>query len=211
MRNGKTVAVIVAGGRARRMGGGDKTLRLLAGRPMLAYVWAAIAPQVAHIALSGNGPPERFTGVLPGVPVLADAHPDQGPLAGVLAGLRWAAQNGASRLLTVPGDTPFLPDTLAAHLSRAAQAAGAPGAGARSAERRHPLVGLWDVALAAPLSAFLAAGERTVERFLCTHAFAVADFPTTPRDPFMNVNTPEDLAQAERILRMSPHAFERHV
>jgi len=139
----------------------------------------------------------RELGLEPGVPVLADAHPDQGPLAGVLAGLHWAAQNGASRLLTVPGDTPFLPGTLVETLLREARSAGTPGACARSAERRHPLVGLWDVALESPLTAFLAAGERTVERFLAAHAFAVADFPPGPPDPFMNVNTPEDLARAK--------------
>ncbi len=198
---GQTVAVIVAGGRARRMGEGDKTLRSLVGRPMVIHVWAAIAPQVVRVALNGNGRPERFSTILPDVPVLADAEPDQGPLAGVLAGLRWAVEEGVKRLLTVPGDTPFLPEDLVVRLTRTAVAAGTRVACASAGGRWHPLVSVWDVALAVPLAAFLAGGGRTVRQFVEVCRPAVADFPLMPFDPFLNVNTPDDLAAAEQMAR----------
>lgn len=196
-----TVAVIIAGGHAHRMGGGDKTLRLLAGHPLVSYVWTIIAPQVRQVALNINGSPRRFAAILPRAPVLADAKTDQGPLAGVLAGLHWAIQSRAARLLTVPSDTPFLPRDLVARLTHAAAVHGATAACACSAGHQHPLVGIWDISLAIPLTAFLDAGNHTVKKFLCLCQLVMVDFPTSPLDPFTNVNTPDDLIAAERVIQ----------
>ena len=188
------VAVVLAGGQARRLGGGDKGLRPLAGRPMLAHVLARVAPQVAAVALNANGDSSRFAGF--GLPVLPDDAPGRGPLGGVLAGLRWAAQIGAARLLSVPTDTPLLPRDLVPRLA----AAGPGGACAASAGRVHPVVALWPVALAEPLAAALARGEHGVNRFTAAHDFLTVHFAATPVDPFLNVNEPADLAAAEAAL-----------
>ena len=188
-----TVAAILAGGRARRMGGGDKPLLPLAGRPMLAHVLERVRPQVRAVALSANGDPARFAAF--GLPVLPDAQPDfPGPLAGVLAGLRWArrAHPDAALVLTVPGDAPLLPYDLVARLL----AADVPGAAIRCAASRgrvHPVVALWPVALAGPLTAALDQGIRSVRQFALQHGLAEVDFPAARADPFLNCNTTEDL------------------
>jgi molybdopterin-guanine dinucleotide biosynthesis protein A len=189
------------------MGGGDKALRTLAGRPLLAHVLERVAPQVWAVALSANGDPARFAAW--GLPVLADARsadpaalPD-GPLAGVLAGLRWAARNhpAAGLLLSVPTDTPLLPPDLVARLRAARLASGAAVACAASRGRRHPVVAMWPVTLADAVAAALAAGTRGVEAAAAAHGLAVAEFAADTFDPFVNVNDPAGLAAAEALLR----------
>jgi molybdopterin-guanine dinucleotide biosynthesis protein A len=200
MAQAPTIGLILAGGRARRMGGGDKALRPLAGRPILAHVVERLRGQCDGLLLSANGDPARLMAF--GLPVVADAVPDfAGPLAGVLAGLDWAAANrpDAGHLISVAADTPFIPDDLAARLRQAHDAAGLPLACAASAGRRHYAVCLWPVALRDDLRRALAAGERRLGRLIEGHGVAVAEWPATPRDPFFNVNTPEDLAEAERL------------
>ena len=196
-----TLAVALAGGLARRMGGGDKPLRLLGGRPLLAHVLERVAPQVAAVLLNANGNPARFAPY--GLPVVPDGLPDHpGPLAGVLAALDWAA---AARpdlpwVLSVPGDCPFLPRDLAAGLHAACAAAGVRLACARSGGQVHPPVGLWPVALRGELRAALLAGERKIDRWTARFGCAIADWPAEPVDPFFNANAPEDLAEAETLL-----------
>lgn len=191
------VAVVLAGGAARRMGGGDKGLRPIAGRPMLAHVLDRIRPQVAAVALSANGDPARFAGFA--LPVLPDGAPGGGPLAGVLAGLRWAAREhpAAPLVLSVPTDTPLLPPDLVSRLF-AARCGGV--ACAASAGRLHPVVALWPVALAEALAAALAAGEHRVGAFAQAHGLAVAEFSAEPVDPFTNVNNPAELAAVAALL-----------
>jgi len=194
------LAVVLAGGLARRMGGGDKPLRMLGGRPLLDHVLARIAPQVPEVILNANGDPGRFAAL--GLPVVADPLPDHpGPLAGVLAGLDWAAARpGVTEVLSVPGDCPFLPGDLLARLEAARRAAGLPMACAASGGRTHPPVALWPVALRGELRAALLAGERRIDRWTARFGCAAADWPTEPVDPFFNANAPEDLAEAERLL-----------
>jgi molybdenum cofactor guanylyltransferase len=193
--------VILAGGRATRMGGGDKGLLPLGGHPILVHVIDRLAPQVAALALNANGDPARFAAFA--LPVLADSVPGHaGPLAGVLAGLDWAAGQGARAIVTAAADTPFFPRDLVAALSAAAAAAGTPLAMATTpgAERpdRHPTFGLWPVALRDDLRAALAAGLRKVVAWTEPHGCAAAAFPDP--DAFFNVNTPEDLVQAQAML-----------
>lgn len=183
-------ALVLAGGGARRLGGVDKPLLALAGRPLLAWVLAALAPQAAPIALNANGDPARFAGF--NLPVLDDGRfLGQGPLAGVLAGLDWAAAQGASAVLSVSGDTPFIPADLAARLAP-------PPACAQSAGRVHPLVALWPVAARTPLRRFLETpGPRAVRDFTADLGMRLVDFPVGAWDPFYNINTPDDLAAAQ--------------
>jgi molybdenum cofactor guanylyltransferase len=193
------VAVVLAGGRGLRLGGGDKALRHLGGRTMLDHVLARVVPQVDLVALNANGDPARFAAW--GLAVLPDPVPDHpGPLAGVLAGLRWARGQGAVDVLVVPADTPFLPADLVARLRAGRGDAGV--ACAMSAGRLHPVVGLWRAALADAVAARLAAGDRKVELFLRHAGLAEVAFGSGADggDPFANVNTPEDLAAAERRL-----------
>lgn len=202
-----TAGVILAGGRATRLGGGDKPLRALGGRPMLARILERFGPQVGPIAISANGDPARFAEY--GLPVLADDGPggQVGPLAGILSGLAWAKAEGCRNMLTVAGDTPFFPFDLAERLADAV--AGRPDnvAVAASRGRRHPVFALWPVGLEADLRDFLAASAGfSVAAFLDRHGtvsvdFAVASTGVRPIDPFFNVNTPEDLAQAEAFVR----------
>jgi molybdopterin-guanine dinucleotide biosynthesis protein A len=188
----RLAALVLAGGTARRLGGGDKPLLDLGGQPMLARVLAALAPEAAAIAISANGDPGRFAAF--GLPVLADAFPDQGPLAGVLAGLDWAAGQGADALLSAPGDTPFLPAGLAAALAP-------PPACAARAGRAHYLVALWPVAVRARLRETLSCpGPRDMGRFAAAIGMRVVEFAAAPFDPFLNVNTPADLAAARDAL-----------
>ena len=196
---GEPVAVVLAGGLARRMGGGDKALRLLGGRTLLAHVLDRIRPQVGAVALSANGDPARFAPW--GLAVLADPLPgNPGPLAGVLAGMRWAAALGAADVLSVPADTPFLPADLVARLAAARRAAGVPIACAASLGRTHPVVALWPAALADALAAALHGGMRAVDRWAGARGVAVASFEAAGGDPFFNVNSPGDLAAAEALL-----------
>lgn len=195
-------AVILAGGLSRRMGGGDKCLLPLAGRPVLAHLIERIRPQVAALALNANGDPTRFAGF--GLPVIADDAADfAGPLAGILAALGWArrAHPSAPAVLTIPADTPFLPRDLVARL----EAAGAPSM-AGSGGRIHPVAGLWPLTLEAGLrEALRTEGLRKVESWTARLNPAVVDFgplesKPVPIDPFFNINTPDDLARAEALL-----------
>lgn len=196
-----TLAVVLAGGLARRMGGGDKPLRLLGGRPMLDHVLDRVTPQVAAVVLNANGDAGRFTQWrLPVVPDGLADHP--GPLAGILAALDWTATHQPSLdwVLSVPGDCPFLPTDLAARLHAARAAAAVPLACARSAGQAHPPVGLWPVALRAELRAALLTGERKIDRWTARHGCAHADWEAGAMDPFFNANSPGDLAAAEALL-----------
>jgi molybdopterin-guanine dinucleotide biosynthesis protein A len=197
-----TLGVVLAGGLARRMGGGDKPLRLLAGRALLDHVLARLRPQVAGVVLNANGDPARFAAY--GLPVVPDGLADfPGPLAGVLAALDWMAERRPEHpwLVSVPGDSPLIPHDLVARLHAARAAAGVPLACARSGGWTHPPVGLWPVALRDDLRAALLGGERKIDRWTARHGVAHADWDTAPHDPFFNANTPEELAEAERLLR----------
>ncbi len=196
-------AVILAGGRATRMGGGDKPLRLLGGQTMLARIIARLSPQVAAIALNANGDPARFDAL--GLPVLPDSLPDcPGPLAGILAGMDWAAAQGAVAVISVAGDTPFFPTDLAQRLTASARPSGLVLAAAKDEQgvvHDHPTFGLWPVALRDDLRARLIAGQRRVRDFARAHDAGLATWDAGPLDPFFNVNTPEDLAHAQMLLR----------
>jgi len=198
---GMTVtAVLLAGGKGSRMGGGpEKPLRLLAGRPLLSHVIARVVPQVEAMVLNANGDPARFAGF--GLAMVPDGIPDQpGPLAGILSGMRWAAARGATDVLSVPTDTPFLPHDLLARLAAARLAAGVPIACAESGGAVHPVVGLWPVDLADRLEADILAGQRRVRAWAAMFGVASAVFEAGAPDPFFNINHQEDLVEAERIL-----------
>jgi molybdopterin-guanine dinucleotide biosynthesis protein A len=195
------LGLVLAGGLARRMGGGDKARIGIGGKTILERVLACMTPQCTRIILNANGDPARFADTA--LPVVADSIPDfAGPLAGILTGLDWAAAHAPdiADIVSVPGDCPFLPYNLVEHLEAARGAAGVPLACARSGEWRHPVVGLWPVALRDDLRrALLDEDLRKIEAWTQRHGVAIADWPTTPVDPFFNVNTPEDVAEADRI------------
>jgi molybdopterin-guanine dinucleotide biosynthesis protein A len=197
----RPLGLVLAGGLARRMGGGDKARIRIGAKTILERVLERLGPQCARIILNANGDPMRFSDTK--LPVVADSVPDfAGPLAGILAGLDWAAAHapGMADVLSVPGDCPFLPRDLAPRLAAARAAQGRPLACARSGEWRHPVVGLWPVALRDDLRKALVEEDlHKIEIWTARHGVAIADWPDTPVDPFFNVNTPEDAAQAERI------------
>ncbi len=194
--------VLLAGGQSRRMGGGDKALRLLGGETILARVIARLRPQVARLVLNANGDPARFAGF--GLPVVADSVEGfAGPLAGILAGLDWAAANapGCELVLSAATDAPFLPADLAARLAAGMAAAGADLACAASRGQPHPVIGLWPVRLREELRhALVAEGVRKVDVWTARYRLATVDFPAGELDPFFNANRPEDLAAAEALL-----------
>jgi molybdopterin-guanine dinucleotide biosynthesis protein A len=203
-----TLAVVLAGGLARRMGGGDKPLRTIAGRPLLDHLLDRLTPQVPAVVLNANGDPTRFAAY--GLPVIADGLPDYpGPLAGILAALDHAAVHhpGLPWVVSVTGDAPFIPRDLVTRLHAAREAAGVPMACARSDGQTHPPIGLWPVALREELRAALLAGERKIDRWTARFGCAHADWPTEPFDPFFNANAPEDLAAAERLLQSAGGEF----
>jgi len=188
-----TAALVLAGGGATRMGGGDKPLLEVGGTPILARIIIALRVDTYAIAISANGDPVRFAPY--GLPILPDgAFAGEGPLAGVLAGLDWAAAIGADALLTIPGDTPFVPAGLAAALAPPPACAAANG-------RAHHLVALWPVACRDALRALLSApGPRAVASFADTIGMRQVDFPAGKWDPFLSVNTPQDLAAARSLV-----------
>jgi len=196
-----TLGLVLAGGLARRMGGGDKALLRIGDATILERVLDRLTPQCSGVILNANGDPGRFA--FTRLPVVADDVPGfAGPLAGILAGLDWAATHapGVSWIASVPGDCPFLPRDVVARLHAARAADHQPRAGARAGEWRHPVVGLWPIALRADLRhALVAEGLRKIEVWTGRHGVAIADWPTAPVDPFFNVNTPEDAAEAGRI------------
>jgi molybdopterin-guanine dinucleotide biosynthesis protein A len=195
------LGLVLAGGLARRMGGGDKAHIRIGGATILQRVLATLTPQCTGVILNANGDPARFADT--GLPVVPDSVADfPGPLAGILAGLDWAAAHrpDVADIVSVPGDCPFLPDDLVARLEAARQAAQVPLACARSGEWRHPVVALWRVALRDDLRLALVKEDlRKIELWTARHGIAIADWPAAPVDPFFNVNTPEDVAEAERI------------
>jgi molybdopterin-guanine dinucleotide biosynthesis protein A len=196
-----TLGLVLAGGLARRMGGGDKALLKIGEATILERVLDRLTPQCSRIILNANGDPRRFA--FTGLPVIADDVPDfAGPLAGVLAALDWAAANvpDIAFVASVPGDCPFLPRDLVARLHAARSADNLPLACARSGEWRHPVVGLWPVALRGDLRGALThEGLHKIEVWTARHGVAIADWPNEPVDPFFNVNTPADAAEAGRI------------
>jgi molybdenum cofactor guanylyltransferase len=198
----RIMAVVLAGGLARRMGGGDKCLKLLAGRPILAHVLERLDGQAEPILLNANGDPVRFASWH--VPVAADVVAGfGGPLVGVLTALEWAATHapGIVDVVSVPADGPFLPRDLVRRLVEARTAAGAALAQAASNGRSNPVVGLWPVALAANLRhAVVQEGISKVDAWTARYSLATVDFDATPYDPFFNANTQDDLAEAERLL-----------
>ena len=198
------VGLILAGGLSRRMGGGDKALAILAGRTILQRVTDRLAPQVETLLLNANGDAARFGSTLT---VLPDAMPDNpGPLAGLLAGLDHVAAHrpGAEWLLAAPGDCPFLPPDLAQRLLTGRGPA--PAAIAASGGQSHPVVGLWRVAARGALRRLLEQGERRAGRFAEAVGAVGVEWPIEPYDPFFNINTPDDLSEAGRILARYPAA-----
>ncbi|MFZ5965254.1 molybdenum cofactor guanylyltransferase MobA [Thalassococcus sp. BH17M4-6] len=207
----RPLGIILAGGQATRMGGGDKGLLTLGAQTLLDHVIARLAPQVDAMALNANGDPARFDGF--GLPVLPDSIAGfPGPLAGVLAGLDWAAGQGAKTIVTVAADTPFFPRDLVARLQAAADgqthplvlAATEGEAQTRSKSRsgliRHPTFGLWPVALREDLRDALQSGLKKVVLWTEAQNGREAVFDASVADPFFNVNTPEDLARAEAMV-----------
>jgi molybdopterin-guanine dinucleotide biosynthesis protein A len=178
------------------MGGGDKCLLPVRGRPILAHILERLTPQCDGLVLNANGDPARFSAF--GLPVVADDVPGfAGPLAGLLAAMDWASEKStATDLLAVPGDTPFLPADLATRLIAARDAAGATIVCASSHRRLHPTVGLWHLSLRAELEHALAEGERSIGRFARRLPLVIAEWDEEP-DPFLNVNEPGDLEAAE--------------
>jgi molybdopterin-guanine dinucleotide biosynthesis protein A len=201
------IGVLLAGGLSRRMGGGDKCLRPLAGRTMLEHVIARLEPQVAALVLNANGDPARFAAFA--LPVVADPIEGfVGPLAGVLAGMRFAAGRGPSARFVAAAatDTPFLPQDLVAGLRATGEGREDRVVLAASSGGLHPVYGLFPVALADDLEAALRAGVRKVLDWTDRHDRRTASFPDLQAaarliDPFLNANSPEELAEAEEIAR----------
>jgi molybdopterin-guanine dinucleotide biosynthesis protein A len=200
------LGLVLAGGLARRMGGGDKARIEIGGATIIDRVLATLSGQCTGIIINANGDPARFADT--GCEVVPDTVPGHpGPLAGMLAGLDWlaAANTGVEWIVSVPGDCPFLPDDLIEklHQARRKMGAGVPLACARSGEWRHPVVGLWPLALRADLRKALVDEDlRKIEVWTARHGCAIADWPDQPIDPFFNVNTPEDAERAKQIANL---------
>ncbi|HET6518260.1 MAG TPA: molybdenum cofactor guanylyltransferase MobA [Geminicoccaceae bacterium] len=196
------VGVLLAGGLARRMGGGDKCLRDLGGRPILSHVIERAAPQVRALVLNANGDPARFAAF--GLPVAADVFEGfAGPLAGVLTGMAWARAHrpDCPWIATMATDTPFFPQDLVARLLAAVEREGADMACAASGGRAHPVFGLWPVRLEGELrAAMLDEAVRKVDVWTARYRLAEVAVPTEPFDPFFNTNRPDDLTEARRLL-----------
>ena len=190
---GEIAGIVLAGGQSRRMGGGDKGLLDLGGRPVIAHVIERLG---CARAISANGDPARFACF--GLPVLSDSVPDwPGPLAGVLAGMDWAAGQGIARILTAPADTPFFPRDLGTRLA----AAKAPVVMATNGGD-HPAFAMWDVALRDDLRAALHSGTRRMRDWMDARGALRVEIPG--EDPFFNINTPADLDAARRRLAEGP-------
>jgi molybdopterin-guanine dinucleotide biosynthesis protein A len=206
----EVTGVLLAGGRSSRMGGRDKALLDIAGKPMLLHVLARLRPQVGRIVINANGDPARLSGHC--LPVIEDSIEGYaGPLAGLYAGIAWARRETpeARFVASVPVDTPFLPLDLVARLKAALLAKGAPCAIAASDGERHPVAGLWRVDLADDLAAALQQNVRALHRFAEAQRCAVAEFSPVEiggvaRDPFFNVNAPADLEMARAVLAAKP-------
>ena len=190
---GEIAGIVLAGGQSRRMGGGDKGLLDLGGRPVIAHVIERLG---CARAISANGDPARFARF--GLPVLPDSVPDwPGPLAGVLAGMDWAAGQGIARILTAAADTPFFPRDLGTRLA----AAKAPVVMATDGGD-HPAFAMWDVALRDDLRAALHSGTRRMRDWMDARGALRVEIPGEA--PFFNINTPADLDAARRRLAEGP-------
>jgi len=200
-----TLGVILAGGLARRMGGGDKTMRAIAGRTILDHVIERLAPQCTSLILNANGDPARFDAW--GLPVVPDDVPDfAGPLAGVLAALDWTALHhpAIEWVVSVAGDCPFLPRDLVARMQSERSAMQAELAVAASGDQSHPVVGLWKVSLRDALRHALVVEEcRKIDRWTARYKLVTTQWPVTPVDPFFNANTPDDVAEAEALAQLA--------
>jgi molybdopterin-guanine dinucleotide biosynthesis protein A len=198
------VGLLLAGGLSRRMGGGDKALRRLGERTLLDHVIDRVRPQVDGLVLNANGDPARFAGF--GLPVVADSVPDfAGPLAGILAGLDWAAAErpDCELIVSVPTDAPFLPRDLVVRLAAGVKAAGADLACAASGGQPHPVVGLWPVRLRQALhQAVVDEDVRKVDMWTGRYRLATVPFAEEVPgvDPFFNANRPEDLDRAAALV-----------
>ena len=197
----KTLGVLLAGGLARRMGGGDKPMKKIGGRTILDRVIARLAPQCDGLILNANGDPARFASFE--LPVVADTVEGfAGPLAGILTALEWAAANrpDIEWVLSAATDCPFLPRDLVARLQQARINENAQLAVAASGDQTHPVVGLWNVALRGELRHALVVEDiRKIDRWTARYKLATVAWPTEPLDPFFNANTVEDITEAERI------------
>ncbi len=206
MASAPVTGVIIAGGLSRRMGGGDKTLLDLGGGTMLGCIIERLRPQVGALIINANGDASRFAAF--GLPVVPDEITDYaGPLAGMLAGMRWSLAHApaARHIATVSSDAPFLPADLIASLSSAIENRSDAIALARSPDGLQPVIGLWPVALADDLQAGLAAGTRKILAWAERHATVQIPFPQVDIgghtvDPFFNANTPEDFALVRELL-----------
>lgn len=196
-----TIGVLLAGGLARRMGGGDKPMRTIGGRTILDRVIARLRPQCDRLILNANGDPARFAAF--GLTVIADDVPDYpGPLAGILAALDWTAANRpeVEWVLSAAADCPFLPRDLVARLHEARAKENAQLAVAASGGQSHPVIGLWRVDLRDALRHSLTVEDiRKIDRWTARYRLATVSWPTAPLDPFFNANTMEDVAEAERL------------
>ncbi len=199
----KTLGVLLAGGLARRMGGGDKPLRTIGGKTILDRAIGALRPQCDGLILNANGDPERFA--VTGLPVVPDDVPGfAGPLAGVLAALDWCAANrpGTEWVVSVAADSPFLPSDLVARLHEARERTGVPIAQAETNGRNHPVNALWRVDLRGDLRHALVEEElRKVGAWTARHGAVDVHWDSDPVDPFFNANTPEDIAEADALAR----------
>jgi molybdopterin-guanine dinucleotide biosynthesis protein A len=193
--------VLLAGGLARRMGGGDKPMREIAGRTILDRVIARLKPQCDGLILNANGDPARFAAF--GLPVIADGVADfPGPLAGILAALDWASANrpDVSLVLSAAADCPFLPRDLVSRLYRSLNEENAQLAVAASGDQSHPVIGLWSIALREELRHALVIEDiRKIDRWTARYRLATVKWPSEPLDPFFNANTMDDIAEAERL------------
>jgi molybdopterin-guanine dinucleotide biosynthesis protein A len=200
----KLVGVLLAGGLARRMGGGDKPMRQIGGRTILERVIVRLRPQCDDLILNANGDPARFAAF--GLPVVADTVEDfPGPLAGILAALDWTAAHrpGVSLVFSAAADCPFLPRDLVARLSEALVNENAQLAVAASGDQSHPVIGLWSVALRDELRhALVQEDVRRIDRWTARYKLATVTWPTEPLDPFFNANTMDDIAEAERLAEL---------
>lgn len=196
------LGVLLAGGLARRMGGGDKPLRAIAGRTILARVIDRLGPQCDGLILNANGDPARFADT--GLTVVPDGVQGfAGPLAGILAALDWAAQNrpDVAHVVSAAADSPFLPHDYVSRLVAAREAGGTPLACAESGGQAHPVNALWAVSLREDLRhALVVEDMRKIDRWTARHGVTLAAWATEPVDPFFNANTPEDITEAERLI-----------
>lgn len=206
MADRNVLGVLLAGGMARRMGGGDKGLSMLGGKPMLTRIIERVRPQVADLILNANGDPGRFAEY--GLPVAEDVIGEEswgfaGPLAGVLTGLEWVLKNAPEIewVATFATDAPFVPLDYVDRLITAVDQDGAEMACAVTNGRTHPVFGLWPVRLAGELRQAMTGEEmRKIDLWTARYELVEVDFPAEPFDPFFNVNSKDNLAEAERLL-----------